>query len=174
MATGQILLSILVVAALLYGVSVVFHSIRDSFVAAGDLLRSLDEKLERVEKDLKRVKEVVEDLELPEDSRKQRTKTRAFEAARELPLPFLRNLPAGTILRLISRSRDDPPESAAIDEIEYRHERVEEGESSKIGRRIHGFSRRAVSDPWSPHTFFASDAQASSSSGSDHLRRRLK
>jgi hypothetical protein len=170
----EILLSVIGVAALFYAISVAFHSIRDHFVANRDLLRSLEEKLEKVERDLKRVREIAEDSEVPENERRHRTRTRAFEGARELSLPFLRNLPAGTTMQLISRPRDHPSETGAVDEFDYRHERVEEGETTKYGKRVQGFSRHSASEEWSPYTFFANDAQASASSGSEHLRRRLK
>jgi hypothetical protein len=174
MTTTGILLSIVGVAALFYAVSVAFHSIRDHFRTNRDLLRSLEEKLEKVERDLKKIREIVEDSELPESERRHRAETRAFEAAREVSLPFLRNLPAGTSMPLISRSRDPSSEPADIDEFEYRHERVEEGEATKYGRQVQGFSRRSAAEEWGPYTFFANDVQASTSNGSEHLRRRLK
>lgn len=170
----EILLSVIVVAALLYGVSVVFRSLGDRFKAATEWRQTLDERLDRLEKDLKRVKEIAEDSELSEAERRQRLKTRAFEAARELPLPFLRNLPAGTILPMISRSLGAPAASADIEEFEYKPERVDESETSQFGRGVHGSSRRSASDAWSPYAFFANDVQARTSTGSHHLRRRLK
>ncbi|HEV2063868.1 MAG TPA: hypothetical protein VGS00_04910 [Thermoanaerobaculia bacterium] len=170
----EILLSVIVVAALLYGVSVVFRSLGDRFKAATEWRHSLDERLDRLEKDLKRVKEVAEDSELSEAERRQRLKRRAFDNARELPLPFLRNLPTGTILPMISRSLGAPADSADIEEFEYKHERVDESESSQFGRGVHGSSRRSGSDAWSSYAFFANDVQARTSTGSHHLRRRLK
>ena len=172
----QILLSVVVVAAVLYGASVLFRSLAERSAAARELVRSQDEKLDALAADLKRVKEVVEDLELPESERKQRARSRLFEAARELPMPFLRNLPAGTVLRMMSRSKDEPPESAAavFDEFEFRHERVGEDEASRPGKRIHGSSRRSGTEEWSPYTFLANDFQATTSNGALHLRRRVK
>jgi hypothetical protein len=170
----EILLSVVVVAALLYGVSVLFRSLGDRFKATTEWRHSIDERLDRLEKDLKRVKEIAEDSELSEAERRQRLKTRAFDGARELPLPFLRNLPAGTILPMISRSLGAPADSADIEESEYKHERVDESETSQLGRGVHGSSRRSASDAWSSYAFFANDAQARTSTGSHHLRRRLK
>lgn len=174
-APVQILLSVIAVAAVLYGVSVVFRSLYDRYVAAHDLLRSLDEKLDRMDKDIKRVKEIAEDSELPESERRYRVKTRAFDGARELPLPYLRNLPAGTILPMISRSREARADSVAVIALfDYKHERVDEGGTSQYGRGVYGSSRRSASDAWSPYMFFANDVHASTPGGSDHLRRRLK
>ena len=99
---------------------------------------------------------------------------RIFDAARELPLPFLRNIPAGTVLPMISRTLGAPADSADIEEFEYKHERVDESETSPLGRGVHGSSRRSASDAWSPYAFFANDVQARTSDGSHHLRRRLK
>ena len=101
-------------------------------------------------------------------------KTRAFESARELPLPFLRNIPPETVLPMISRSPIAPAESADIEEFEYKHERVDEQEASSLGRGVHGSSRRSASDTWTPYAFFANDVQARTSAGNLHLRRRLK
>ena len=172
----QILISVVVVAAVLYGASVLLRSLAERSAAARELLRSQEEKLDALAADLKRVKEVVEDLELPESERKQRAKSRIFEAARELPMPFLRNLPAGTVLKMISRTKGEPPESAAavFDEFEYRHERVGEDEASLPGKRIHGSSRRSGAEEWSPYAFVANDFQAITSNGALHLRRRVK
>lgn len=170
----EILLSVIVVAALLYGLSVLFRSMGDRFKAAAEWRHALDERLDRLEKDLKRVKEIAEDSELSEAERKRHLKTRAFDSARELPLPFLRNIPAGSVLALISRSLTTPADSADIEEFEYKHQRVDEGESSPLGRGVHGSSRHSASEAWSPYAFFANDVQARTSSGSHHLRRRLK
>jgi hypothetical protein len=169
----QILISVVVVAAVLYGASVLFRSLAERSAAARELLRSQEEKLDALAADLKRVKEVVEDLELPESERKQRAKSRLFEAARELPMPFLRNLPAGTVLKMMSRSKDESA-AAVFDEFEYRHERVGEDEASLPGKRIHGSSRRSGTEEWSPYTFVANDFQATTSNGALHLRRRIK
>ena len=170
----QILLSVLVVAALLYGASVLFRSLGDRFKAAAEWRTALDERLDRLEKDLKRVKQIAEDSELSDAERKQHLKARAFDAARELPLPFLRNIPAGSVLPMISRSLSTPTDATDVEEFEYKHERVDEGETSPLGRGVHGSSRRSPSDAWSPYAFFANDVQARTSAGSHHLRRRLK
>jgi hypothetical protein len=170
----QILLSVIVVAALLYGASVFFSSLGDRFKAAAEWRNALDERLDRLEKDLKRIKEIAEDSELSEAERKQLLKTRAFDSARDLPLPFLRNIPAGTALPMISRSLGAPTDSVEIEEFEYKHERVDESETSPLGRGVHGSSRRSASDAWSVYAFFANDVQARTSTGSQHLRRRLK
>jgi hypothetical protein len=170
----EILLSVLVFAALLYGVSVVFRSVGDRFKAAAEWRQTIDGRLDGLEKNIKRIKEIAEDSELSEAERKRHLKTRAFESARELPLPFLRNLPAGTVLPMIRRSFEAPAEAADIEEFEYRHERVDEGETSQLGRGVHGSSRGSASDAWSSYTFFANDVQARTSTGSHHLRRRLK
>jgi hypothetical protein len=170
----QILLSVLVVAALLYGLSVFFRSIGDRFKAAAEWRSALDERLDRLEKDLKRVKEIAEDSELSETERKRHLKTRAFDSARELPIPFLRNIPAETVLPMISRSLNAPADSEDIEEFEYKHERVDEHEASSLGRGVHGSSRRSASDAWISYAFFANDLQARTSAGNLHLRRRLK
>jgi hypothetical protein len=170
----QILLSVLVVAALLYGASVLFRSLADRFKAAAEWRNTLDERLDRLEKDLKRVKEIAEDSELTDTERKLHLKTRAFDSARELPLPFLRNIPAGSVLPMISRLIGAPADSPDIEEFEYRHEGVDESETTPLGRGVHGDSRRSASDAWSPYAFFANDIQARTSPGSHHLRRRLK
>lgn len=170
----QILLSVLVVAALLYGLSVLFRSLGDRFKAAVEWRQTIDGRLDGLERDIKRIKEIAEDSELSEAERKRHLKTRAFEAARELPLPFLRNIAAGTVLPMITRSLEAPAESADIEEFEYQHGRVDEGETSPLGRGVHGSSRRSASDAWSPYAFFANDVQARTSTGSHHLRRQLK
>jgi hypothetical protein len=170
----QILLSVLVVAALLYGASVLLRSLGDRFKAAAEWRNTLDERLDRLEMDLKRVKEIAEDSELTDAERTLHLKTRAFDSARELPLPFLRNIPAGTVLPMISRSQSAPADSSDIQEFEYKHERVDESEKSPLGRGVHGSSRRSESDAWSPYAFFANDIQARTTAGTHHLRRRLK
>lgn len=170
----QILLSVIVVAALLYGVSILFRSLGDRFKAGAEWRGALDERLDRLEKDIKRIKQIAEDSELSEAERKHLLKTRAFDSARDLPLPFIRNIPVGTILPMISRAMAAPENIAEIEEFEYKHERVDDSEASALGRGIHGASRRSASDSWSPYAFFANDAQARTMDGSHHLRRRLK
>lgn len=170
----QILLSVIVVAALLYGLSVLFRNLGDRFKAASEWRQTIDGRLDLIEKDIKRIKEIAEDSELTETERKLHLKTRAFESARELPLPFLRNIPTGTVLPMICRSLSAPAESPDFEEFDYRHDRVDDGESSPLGRGVHGSSRRSASDAWGSYSFFANDVQARTAAGTAHLRRRLK
>ena len=169
----EILVSIAAVAALFLLISSLVSSIRNRYVAARDLLRSFDERLGQAQRDLKRIRAIAEDSELPENERRDRARARAFEDAREFNLPFLRNLPTGSTVRVISRPWQHASEAVVL-EFDYRHERVEEGAATRLGKRVHGSSRSSESDEWSPYMFFANDAQATTSSGSEQLRRRLR
>lgn len=170
----QILLSVIVVAAILYGASVLFRTLAERSKVTRDLMRTLDEKLDRLEKDIQRIKQIAEDSELSETERRNHVRARTFDTARELPIPFLRNIPPGTILPMISRSLEAPEAVIETSEFEYKHQRVDETEASPLGRGVHGFSRRSASEDWSPYAFFANDIQARTSGGTDHLRRKLK
>lgn len=95
----------------------------------------------------------------------------AFQRGSDLTLTQLRAMKAGEIVHLIEKSYFYPSEKACIERFDYKHDHVDDGNSSKFGYEVHGFRKLSGADDWEPYQFLASDKESQTSSCSGTIKR---
>lgn len=95
----------------------------------------------------------------------------AFQRGSDLTLAELRAMKAGEVVHLIEKSYFYPSEKACIERFEYKHDHVNEKNSSKFGCEVHGFRRLSGAQDWQPYQFLASDKESQTSSCAGTIKR---
>ncbi len=95
----------------------------------------------------------------------------AFQRGSELTLTQLRAMKAGEVVHLIEKSYFYPSEKACIERFDYKHDHVDDGNSSKFGYEVHGLRRLPGAEDWEPYQFLASDKESQTSSCSGTIKR---
>ncbi|MBN1972677.1 MAG: hypothetical protein JW787_03505 [Sedimentisphaerales bacterium] len=118
-------------------------------------IEDLNNELNSIRNDLKKIGKDVEEMSLTECERENR----AFNNAPNLDISFFEKMEKDRIINLISGSWYYPSDEIFINRFQYKHDHVDKENKTEFGWEVYGFQRFLACDEWTPCTFFANEKE---------------